>query len=282
MAGEVVQALWVGSRLSSMEQLSICSFLRHGHPVHLYAFGPMANVPEGTTVRSAAEILPESEVFIYRRGPGKGSTAAFSDPFRYRLLLERGGWWTDLDMVCVRPLQFEDEHVYGCERTRDGGPAVNVALFRAPAGSPIVRRCDERVRQIDKSTAKWGHFGPVLTRNVLAEMKHPVKMLPPEYFYPIDYWHVEQFLCDTPLPAECHAIHLWNSQWLYHGHDPDGRYPADSLYERLRREYLPSGWERSLQPRGVGWHLAASGRRFLRSPRRWLRELGRPSYQAAS
>jgi hypothetical protein len=282
MAGEVVQALWVGSRLSSMEQLSICSFLRHGHPVHLYAFSPIENVPEGTIVRSAAEILPESEVFIYRRGPGKGSKAAFSDPFRYRLLLERGGWWTDLDMVCVRPLEFNDEHVYGCERTRDGAAAVNVALFRAPAGSPIVRRCDERVRQIDKSTAKWGHFGPVLTRNVLAELQQPVRMLPPDYFYPIDYWHVEQFLCDTPLPTDCHAIHLWNSQWLYYGLDPDARYAPDSLYEGLRREYLPAGWEGSLKPRGLGWHLAASGRRFLRSPRRWLQNLGTPSYQAAS
>jgi hypothetical protein len=113
-------------------------------------------------------------------------------------------------------------------------------------------------------------------------MKHPVRTLPPEYFYPIDYWRVEQFLRDTPLPTECHAIHLWNSQWLYHGLDPDARYPANSLYERLRHEYLPAGWEKSLEPRGFGWHLVASGRRFLRSPRKWLRTLGAPSYQAAS
>ena len=40
-----------------MEQLSICSFLRDGHPMRLYAFGPIANVPEGIEVRSATEIL---------------------------------------------------------------------------------------------------------------------------------------------------------------------------------------------------------------------------------
>jgi hypothetical protein len=281
MSEEIVQALWIGDRLSSMEQLSICSFLRHGHPVHLYAFQPIAGVPEGTTVRSAAEILPANEVFIYHRGPGKGSTAAFSDPFRYRLLLERGGWWTDLDMVCVRPLRFADDHVYGCERLRDGGAAVNVALFKAPAGSPIVRRCSERVGQIDKQTAKWGHFGPVLTRQVLDELNVPVRRLSPEHFYPIDYWHIDQFLAPTELPTECHAIHLWNSQWLFHGLDPDDRYRPDSLYERLRSEYLPAGWEKTLRPRGLGWRLAASGRRFLRSPRKWLRTLWTPSYQAA-
>ena len=56
----------------------------------------------------------------------------------------------------------------------------------------------------------------------------------------------------------------------------------DSLYERLRRDYLPAGWEKSLEPRGLGWHWAASGRRFLRSPQKWLQTLGAPSYQAAS
>jgi hypothetical protein len=158
---------------------------------------------------------------------------------------------------------------------------VNVALFKAPAGSPIIRRCNDRVRRIDKSNAKWGHFGPVLTRNVLDELKLPVRKLPPEYFYPIDYWNVAEFLCDTRLPADCHAIHLWNSQWLYLGVDPDGRYPADCLYERLRQQYLPAGWEATLQPRGVSWRLAASGRRFLRSPRNWLKSLTAPSSQAA-
>jgi hypothetical protein len=281
MEGEVVQALWVGDRLSSMEQLSICSFLRHGHPVNLYAFGPIEGVPHGTTVLSAAEILPESEVFIYRRGPGKGSKAAFSDPFRYRLLRERGGWWTDLDMVCVRPLQFADDHVYGCERVRGGSADVNVALFKAPANSPIIRRCDERVSQIDKDNAKWGHFGPVLTRSVLEELNVPVRRLTPEYFYPIDYWHIEEFLRPTQLPPECHAVHLWNSQWLHLGLDPDERYAEDSLYERLRREYLPPGWERELRPRGLSWRLAASGRRFLRSPRSWVRSLFAGGQQAA-
>jgi mannosyltransferase OCH1-like enzyme len=29
-----------------------------------------------------------------------GSYAGFADHFRYKLLLEKGGWWPDLDMPC--------------------------------------------------------------------------------------------------------------------------------------------------------------------------------------
>src|SRR5947209_19531078 len=40
---------------------------------------------------------------------------------RWSSLLERGGWWTDLNVVCIWPLRFEDGHIFGCEWTRDGG-----------------------------------------------------------------------------------------------------------------------------------------------------------------
>ena len=70
--------LWIGSRLSALERLSIASFLANGHPVHLYAYGPIEGIPAGTTLRDAREILPESEVFTYSEGFGKGSPSGSS------------------------------------------------------------------------------------------------------------------------------------------------------------------------------------------------------------
>jgi hypothetical protein len=86
----IVQGLWIGPELSVMEQLSIASFLRNGHEYHLYVYGEVKNIPMGTRVKDGdEEILPVSMIFQYRR---EKSYSAFSNFFRYRLLLERGGW----------------------------------------------------------------------------------------------------------------------------------------------------------------------------------------------
>ena len=99
---EIINSLWIGLPLSLMERLSITSFLQNSHEYHLYRYDEIANVPDGTVLRDAAEILPASEIFYYRRGGGRGSVAAFADLFRYKLLLEKGGWWVDTDMVVCR------------------------------------------------------------------------------------------------------------------------------------------------------------------------------------
>src|SRR5208337_1561570 len=55
-----IQSLWIGDRLSTMEQMSILSYLQQGHEFHLYVYHPVADIPAGTTVRDANEIVPES------------------------------------------------------------------------------------------------------------------------------------------------------------------------------------------------------------------------------
>src|ERR1044072_9789319 len=103
---EVIQGLWIGRPLSGLERLSMTSFLRHGHEYHLYCYDDVREVPTGVLVKDANAILPAADIFTYQQGPGQGSLAAFSNVFRYRLLLERGGWWADTDAVCLRPWDF--------------------------------------------------------------------------------------------------------------------------------------------------------------------------------
>ncbi len=97
---QIIQGLWIGSELSVMEQLSIASFLRSGHEYHLYVYGEMKNVPRGCVIRDASEILPAERIFQYPQYP---SYAGFANFFRYKLLLERGGWWADTDVICLQP-----------------------------------------------------------------------------------------------------------------------------------------------------------------------------------
>ena len=64
---EVVQSLWIGPKLSSMEKLCIQSFLKHGHPFHLYVYDHVEGVPEQAKLCDANEIVPSSRIFFYSK-----------------------------------------------------------------------------------------------------------------------------------------------------------------------------------------------------------------------
>jgi len=68
-----LQGLWIGPELSLMEQLSISSFLQNGHDYHLYVYDEVKNVPAGTVVRNANEILPAVRIFQYKDRPNYAS-----------------------------------------------------------------------------------------------------------------------------------------------------------------------------------------------------------------
>src|SRR4051794_38380380 len=109
---EIIQGLWIGPELSIMEQLSIASFLHNGHEYHLYVYDAVKNVPAGTVIDDANEILPASRIFQYKH---QASYAGFANFFRYKLLLDRGGWWVDTDVICLKHFDFADEYVFATE-----------------------------------------------------------------------------------------------------------------------------------------------------------------------
>ncbi|NLF71788.1 MAG: hypothetical protein GX575_22380 [Candidatus Anammoximicrobium sp.] len=232
-----IQSLWIGSRLSVMEQLTIRSFLDHGHVFHLYTYEDVQDVPAGTVVKPGIEILPEQEIFCYQSGYGKGSFSAFSNCFRYKLLLERGGWWADLDAVCLRPLDFSNDYVLGYEREPLGEWHVAAGLIKAPAGSPIIEFCWEHARTADRAQLYWGKIGPRLVAEALAEVNIPVRILDPHAFYPIDHWQTWRLVRARQVPRNAYSIHLWNSKWRREGLCPDAVYDPRCIYEQLKRKH---------------------------------------------
>ena len=62
----VVHGLWIGNQLSTVEMLTLHSFVHHGHKFHLWLYEALENeLPPGVIIQDANEIIPASE--IYRR-----------------------------------------------------------------------------------------------------------------------------------------------------------------------------------------------------------------------
>lgn len=93
-----IQMLWIGDALSPIEQLSMKSFLYHGHTVVLYAYDDIQGIPKDVIVRDADTIVPRSKIFKHMN-----SYAAFADLFRWKLMVEKGGYYCDTDVICLQP-----------------------------------------------------------------------------------------------------------------------------------------------------------------------------------
>jgi alpha 1,4-glycosyltransferase len=232
----IIQSLWIGPKLSSMERLALRSFLANGHEVHLYTYGAVEGVPAGTILRDGEEILPSSRIFQYR---DFASYSGFSNYFRYRLLLLRGGWWIDADMICLRPFtDLDSDHVFASEN-HEGTLYVSSGAIKAPAGSAPMEwawsACDAR----DPSTIRWGETGPRLLGEAVKRFGLESRIQPAETFCPIGYAEWESLLDPDapPLAGEPYAVHLWNEMWRRAGRDKDARYDPRCLYEQLRDRY---------------------------------------------
>jgi mannosyltransferase OCH1-like enzyme len=222
-----------------MEQMCISSFLEHGHPVHLYAYEPIEGVPEGTLLKDANEILPASSIFMYKE---YASYAGFSNFFRYKLLFEKGGWWVDTDMICVRPFDFPDRFVFSSERGGEG-PRVNVGAIKAPPGSRVMQYAWDFCRNIDPKQLKWGQVGPRLAAEIVEVFSLHRFVRPPNVFCPLHFTDRTRILDPSikwNFGDETYAIHMWNELWRRDNQSKDATYPEGCLYEKLKWRYLPS------------------------------------------
>jgi hypothetical protein len=240
---EAVQSLWIGPSLGLMERLAITSFLRHGHEFHLYCYEEIANVPEGTVVRDGSEVLPASSIFCYDQGPGAGSVSAFSNLFRYKLLLERGGWWVDMDMVCLKPFDFPEPVVFCGQHTPDSWQ-VNTSVIRLPPGHDVAQFCYDAAVQRGREGLVWGETGPMLLH--LAVLAHGLNSLVQGagIFMPLPYWGWRLVLCEDASQclaflekSDCFAVHLFHEQWRRAGIDRQTEFPATCYFSHLLQQY---------------------------------------------
>jgi hypothetical protein len=234
---DVIQSLWMGPELSTMERLSISSFLKNGHPYHLYTYGPVGRVPEGTVIKDANEIIDQYMVFLVR-----GGYSSFSDFFRWELIKKRGGWWADTDAICLRPFDFLSEYIFVGGLGKPGSDdCISSGVFKAPRGSEITQRGCMESWSMDPNTMAWGAAGPPLFTELVHRFNLTSAIVRGTLFFPVFYTEAPMAFIDIYPPRiaeDCYSVHLFNEMWRLAGQDKNGLYPRMSLYEQLKRRFL--------------------------------------------
>jgi len=245
-----LNSLWIGEQLGYVERLTMVSALSVGHPFTLYSYNPekLCNVPNGVDVRDANEVVPYETLGRYFEG---GWAALGSDFFRYAMQAKGLGYWVDLDLYFIRPIDFHDDYVFGWEHET----SIDGAVLRLPPDSGMVRELSDishvnwrppfyglrktfafywrRLTEGDlrPENYRWGTFGPTFL-TYLAKKYRVLKLAKERsVFYPVRHRQAK-LLCGPPEPVECQltnetrTVHLWHSvlNWETRVSPPPGSY----------------------------------------------------------
>ena len=238
---DVIQTLWVGNTLSVMERLSLSSFVNNGHETHLYTYENIDNVPAGVLVKDGREILPEDMIFEYR---DHKSFSGFSNYFRYKLLTDKGGYWIDTDIVCLKPFNFSEPFIFCSEEVlplNQGNMHVGSCLIKAPKGNILTKSAFEKCMSKKAEELVWGEIGPKLVKEMVEKYNMQSFVKPPEWFCPIPGIAWDAYIDSSAsinFGENTHAVHLWNEMWRRAGVDKNQDFHPNCLYEKLKSTYL--------------------------------------------
>ncbi|MFM7379463.1 MAG: hypothetical protein ACKO1O_15270 [Erythrobacter sp.] len=221
--------------LSRLERCCLRSFVRHGHGIALYAYDPVGAVPDGVELRDAASVLPREAFFPAGNGPHEGTVAAFTDMFRYAMIIKTGLIWTDTDVVCLKP----DWPDWPLAAAFQDAIIVNGAVLGGSAAGPLLERAAAIAGRVG-TIGPWAYTGPHLLTALVHDMGLTRHVLPRETFYPFSYRDAASTLL-TPRPGiervqwpePTVAVHLWNETLRLAGHDRETPPPDQSLLKLI-------------------------------------------------
>lgn len=192
----IAHVFWHGE-MTRYERASMHSLVLSGFDVWFWSLVDY-DLPGEIKKMNASTVVPRELVLAYTHehwnedwGQATDSTSItfYSDILRYRLLELYGGWWFDLDTICLR----KAEDFEALASTRDiciGWQDVSIGLCNnailSIPNSSVAMEINRRVSNLieSKKTFFWGEIGPALLSEYLAEANLLDQLLPRVTFYP--------------------------------------------------------------------------------------------------
>jgi hypothetical protein len=270
------RAFWTGPQLSRYEELSLLSFVATGARVLLYSNDMTLRVPEGVELVDVNELLPrQTQSFSYE--DGDQCLTPHSDLFRYVAVERFGGWYFDLDVICMRK-ELPREKVY---LAREAPHLVNAAVMKLPAQAPVLTAAIAEARRLWPEAGRMT-IGPELMTRLIGEYSLDHLIRPRACAYEIGYDEILSLFDPDAKDeldervADSDFVHLWNEIWRRiripknYG-PPEGSF-VDGLFRRFDINFASDARlshdaiETWIRERQILSHVAAQGIASFEAP----------------
>ncbi len=213
--------------------------------VTLYVYSLTPRIASGSNPDGCQVNIPKDQLFIFENSP-----SGFSNIFRYKLLLEEGGWWVDTDFVC----QADEIPVCKYFWAEQAPGEINGGVFKFPRGDARLSRLLDLGISRAKKLRVWGQLGPHLLQEVLRGDIPEGHLGGTDLVYPIYnedihfFWLPEFSQLVANKCAGSMFIHLWHAMFARMGIDvrlpPTCReFSEMTSMKRMEVVYLPGSYE---------------------------------------
>ena len=240
MKRPVFKGFWHGPPLDPVRRACLQSFVKRGYTYELYTYEPVA-VPPRVVLKDASAIMPREDLFYF----GNADIAPFSDLFRAKLLLDTGGWWCDIDTICLS--DGIPDHRYAWSREYQAlYQEVSNGLIAGPKGDPIFLELYRRCRDLAPKIERRQELGAEAFTHLLEDLGLPLDMSgDAASFSPLSSFEVIK-LWFPKFAEEIHAkiagalfLPLYLSAPKIAGIDLEKLPPEGSFLAEILRQYLP-------------------------------------------
>jgi hypothetical protein len=228
----IINGMWIGNSLSNLEKLSINSFLKNGHEYHLYLYNDVEGVPDGVVIKDADKILKYEKM----------KNRIFSYWFKCVLLYKEGGWWADLDVVCLKKFDVNRPYVFSTEGGRRG--IISNCVVKSAKNSEVMKHCWSRfIDEVhDENSHKFLKNSYYELNNACHKFNLMDFSVMKEIFEPFDQYQILKSFREDKNDLESkpliYSIHFVNSMISFLDMDKNATYNKDSLFEKLKERYL--------------------------------------------
>lgn len=197
MDNQVVNFIWIGEKLNDTGIRSIRSFMDQGHVCRLWSWDMVERVPAGVHLVDANSL---GNLVMGLNIPH------FTDYMRLKLIYNHGGWYSDLDNMLLKPLDFEQEHVFAAMQT-----GLNNNIFKAPQKSECVRLMIETCDRMLWKSQRTGFIRKVMLDSIM-EAGLGGSVHPRRHFNPLPYDLAAEWLNGRKFDLnESYCVHLFES-----------------------------------------------------------------------
>lgn len=262
---------WIG-KLSNYEILTLKSYLNNGFIVKLWTYeNKISNIDIikdlDIEIANAEKILEEDLIYKFSQGSQKANPASFANLFRLHLMVKEGGWWFDLDCVCLKNVEEfitiakNSEFVLGAEYKNYVGNSVMYFKSKNIAKKLI----DEINIEINKNNYNfyWGQIGPDLITEYFLKNNLMHLVLEKKYFYNTEAKDFRLFLESKNkfknIMIENHnqslTCHLWNEMFNKYSYNKNYMPPKNSYLEHLFNVHYPECLSNKRYKKSVMWRF---------------------------